>query len=102
MDAPAAYTSLEALLDMRRHCQDLPATRRQAMLGRLAGRQHSRLRGRGIDFDQVRQYQPGDDIRNIDWRVTARTRKVHTKVLTRNASDRSSSSVNRAPGCSSA
>lgn len=81
MDAPAAYTSLEALLDMRRHCQDLPATRRQAMLGRLAGRQHSRLRGRGIDFDQVRQYQPGDDIRNIDWRVTARTRKVHTKVF---------------------
>ncbi|NLY57695.1 MAG: DUF58 domain-containing protein [Gammaproteobacteria bacterium] len=81
MDSPAAYTSLDALLDMRRHCRDLPSSLRRVQPTQQAGRQLSRLRGRGIDFDQVRQYQPGDDIRNIDWRVTARTRKAHTKVF---------------------
>lgn len=40
----------------------------------------SRIRGRGMEFDQVRVYQTGDDIRNIDWRVTARTQKTHTKL----------------------
>lgn len=45
------------------------------------GTQRSRLRGRGIDFDEVRRYQPGDDVRSIDWRVTARKGKPHTKVF---------------------
>lgn len=47
----------------------------------LAGRFRSRLKGRGMEFDEVRQYQPGDDIRTIDWRVTARTGETHTKVF---------------------
>ncbi|MDY0250351.1 MAG: DUF58 domain-containing protein [Pseudomonas sp.] len=47
----------------------------------LLGLHQSRLRGRGMDFDQVRAYQPGDDARSIDWRVTARTGEVHTKVF---------------------
>lgn len=37
--------------------------------------------GRGLDFAEVREYQPGDDVRNIDWRVTARTGKAHTKLF---------------------
>ncbi len=41
----------------------------------------SRFKGRGMEFDEARPYQPGDDIRNIDWRVTARTGKTHTKVF---------------------
>lgn len=41
----------------------------------------SRIKGRGMEFDEVRPYQPGDDIRSIDWRVTARTGKAHTKLF---------------------
>lgn len=47
----------------------------------LLGLHHSRLRGRGMEFDQVRVYQSGDDVRNIDWRVTARTGEAHSKVF---------------------
>jgi len=41
----------------------------------------SKAKGRGMEFDEVRMYQPGDDIRSIDWRVTARTGKTHTKLF---------------------
>ena len=41
----------------------------------------SNLKGRGMEFDESRLYQPGDDIRNMDWRVTARTGKPHTKLF---------------------
>ena len=47
----------------------------------LAGTHSSKLRGRGLDFEEVRLYVPGDDIRNIDWRVTARVGQTHTKVF---------------------
>ena len=40
----------------------------------------SRFKGRGMEFDETRLYQPGDDIRSIDWRVTARSGKTHTKL----------------------
>ncbi|WP_411991632.1 DUF58 domain-containing protein [Agarivorans sp. DSG3-1] len=45
------------------------------------GNRLSKVRGRGMEFDEVRHYQPGDDIRCIDWRVTARTGKTHTKLF---------------------
>jgi uncharacterized protein (DUF58 family) len=45
------------------------------------GVQISRLRGRGIEFSESRVYQPGDDIRHIDWRVSARRGKTHSKVF---------------------
>lgn len=48
----------------------------------LAGKHTSKLRGRGLDFEEVRKYVAGDDIRNIDWRVTARTGITSTKVFT--------------------
>ncbi len=47
----------------------------------LAGSMSSKFKGRGMEFDEARHYQPGDDIRSIDWRVTARTDKTHTKVF---------------------
>lgn len=48
----------------------------------LSGRYASRLRGRGLDFEEARPYVIGDDIRNIDWKVTAKTGVTHTKIFT--------------------
>ena len=45
----------------------------------LAGQYHSVFKGRGMSFDEVRQYQPGDEIRFIDWNVTARSNDVFVK-----------------------
>ncbi len=46
-----------------------------------SGAYDSVFRGRGMEFDESREYQPGDDIRTIDWRVMARTGRVHTKLF---------------------
>ncbi|MGQ8366805.1 DUF58 domain-containing protein [Glaciecola sp. 1036] len=46
-----------------------------------SGMDRSTFKGRGMEFDEARFYQPGDDIRSIDWRVTARTGKPHTKIF---------------------
>ncbi len=48
----------------------------------LAGSYHSVFKGRGMNFDEVREYVPGDDIRSIDWNVTARTGVPHIKKFT--------------------
>ena len=45
----------------------------------LAGQYHSVFKGQGMNFDEVREYQPGDDVRAIDWNVTARTGEPHIK-----------------------
>ena len=45
----------------------------------FAGQYHSVFKGQGIEFEEVREYQLGDDVRSIDWNVTARTGKVHSK-----------------------
>src|ERR1700754_5032643 len=48
----------------------------------LAGQYHSVFKGRGMAFSEVRQYQPGDEIRFIDWNVTARMNEAYVKVFT--------------------
>ena len=46
-----------------------------------SGQYLSRFRGRGMEFDEARIYMPGDDVRSLDWRVTARTGQPHTKIF---------------------
>lgn len=53
----------------------------QKTMSQLKGNYSSKFRGEGLDFDSVRKYQIGDDIRNIDWKVTARTGKTHLKLF---------------------
>jgi len=59
--------------------RDVGSGRRVAT--RLAGPHASRLHGPGMEFSEVRAYQAGDDIRSIDWRVTARTGRAHSKLF---------------------
>lgn len=79
--ARGAYAALEDLIALRFPARQLNLARRKRALSVLAGPNKSNFRGRGIDFEEVRDYQAGDDIRSIDWRVTARTGKAHTKLF---------------------
>jgi uncharacterized protein (DUF58 family) len=76
------YAGLSDLLHCRLLAKDLTLSRQRKILNSQAGLHTSRFRGRGIDFSEVRAYQSGDDMRSIDWRVTARTGKPHTKLYT--------------------
>ena len=53
---------------------------RQLVTGVLQGAYRSNFRGTGIEFEEVRPYQPGDEVRSIDWNVTARTGEAHVKT----------------------
>jgi uncharacterized protein (DUF58 family) len=53
---------------------------RKTVQAKLAGAYLAKTKGRGMEFDEARHYQAGDDIRAIDWRVTARSGKTHTKL----------------------
>ncbi|HEX9407169.1 MAG TPA: DUF58 domain-containing protein [Thermoanaerobaculia bacterium] len=62
-----------------RRVRDLEIVSARLIRAGFAGDYHSAFHGRGIEFSQVREYQPGDDIRTIDWNVTARTGAPHVK-----------------------
>jgi uncharacterized protein (DUF58 family) len=72
--------SLKTLIDLAKPATSLNLHHSQ-FRSRQNGAYVSRFKGRGMEFDEARLYQPGDDIRSIDWRVTARTGKTHTKVF---------------------
>ena len=81
-DGDNVYTNLHALVRLRFTAQGFSYLPRQSVRSLLSGRKRSRLRGRGLDFDELRHYRPGDDIRTMDWRVTNRTGKPHVRVYT--------------------
>lgn len=68
------------LLACQNIARALPEKRSKARAS-LSGHRASLIKGRGMEFAEVRHYQPGDDVRTIDWRVTARTGKAHTKLF---------------------
>lgn len=76
------YVTLRDLIALQFDARGFSFLPKYAVQSVLSGRHRSKLRGRGLDFDEVRKYIPGDDIRNIDWKVTARTGSTHTKEFT--------------------
>ena len=76
-----AHTDLRDLIRLRYAAREITDLADNKTSNPLAGLLTSNFRGRGIDFAEVRIYQPGDDVRTIDWRVTARTQVAHTKLF---------------------
>ena len=75
------HLSASELIALKPRCNALSLPMHRPSVSALAGAYRSRFRGRGVDFVESRSYLPGDDIRNMDWRVTARTGKPHTKIF---------------------
>ena len=65
--------------DLRKRIREIQIHSSRAVNASFAGQYESVFKGRGMQFDEVREYMPGDDIRTIDWNVTARTGKPHIK-----------------------
>ncbi|MBL9030886.1 MAG: DUF58 domain-containing protein [Phycisphaerae bacterium] len=65
--------------ELMREVRRLQVRTRRRVEGLFAGRYHSAFKGRGIEFSEVREYEPGDDVRAIDWNVTARTGRPFIK-----------------------
>ena len=74
------YTSLEELTRLRHKAQGFSFLPGQPIHSLLAGPHGSRLRGRGLDFEELRHYLPGDDIRSMDWKTTMRLGKPFVRV----------------------
>ncbi len=74
------FISLKTLINLARPAASLNL-KRKSIRAQTSGGYVSHFKSRGMEFQEVRAYQPGDDIRNIDWHVTARTGKVQTKVF---------------------
>lgn len=79
---PRIHISLAHLRGLQGPARGLNFLPRQPSASVLNGRHASRLRGRGLNFEEMRDYLPGDDIRSIDWKATARTGSPHVRVFT--------------------
>ncbi|MEM9912939.1 MAG: DUF58 domain-containing protein [Pseudomonadota bacterium] len=79
---PRVSVDLAHLRRLEARAKALTFLPRQPARSALNGRHASRLRGRGLNFEELRDYLPSDDVRSIDWKVTARTGKPHVRVFT--------------------
>ncbi|GAA5121263.1 DUF58 domain-containing protein [Luteolibacter yonseiensis] len=79
---PGVYADMGELVRLRFKSRGISLLPAQPLNSVLAGKHASRLRGRGLNFEEIRRYLPGDDVRQMDWKVTARTRTPHIRVYT--------------------
>jgi uncharacterized protein (DUF58 family) len=76
------YVSLDQLMLLEHRARGLSFLARQPVASVLSGTCASRLRGRGLSFDEVRHYSPGDDLRHLDWRASLRLGKPFIRTFT--------------------
>jgi len=76
----STHVTTKELIMLQQKANKLDMSQRSYARSSSTGSHHSRFRGRGMDYQESRIYQAGDDIRNMDWRVTARAGKPHTKL----------------------
>ncbi|WP_295890565.1 DUF58 domain-containing protein [uncultured Vibrio sp.] len=81
-DDPRIHVNLEHLQRMQRFARHISFLPKQPAGSVLNGQHASKLRGRGLNFEELRHYQKGDDVRTIDWKVTARTKEPYVRVYT--------------------
>lgn len=79
--AHGIHAKLPELVALRLRAGQLARVERHRSADLLSGLQVSPFRGRGMEYAESRPYTPGDDVRHIDWRVTARTGRTHTKLF---------------------
>src|SRR5580698_2609534 len=75
-----AYAELDSLIALQFKTCGFTLRHNQPVHSLLFGRRASHVRGRGLDFEELRSYVAGDDVRSIDWRVTARVKKPYVRV----------------------
>ena len=76
------FVELDELMNMRKYATYLQQGKKKETYSNQIGDVKSAFKGRGIEMDEIREYQFGDDVRDIDWRVTARKEKPYTKLYT--------------------
>lgn len=77
----ATYLPLATMVGYRHDAKQLALSKQASVHSKQPSGHRTKLRGRGIDFDEVRRYQPGDDIRTMSWRIMAKTGKPYTKLF---------------------
>jgi uncharacterized protein (DUF58 family) len=81
LNNPNTQVAAKIMVETRHHARQFNLTSIKKASSAISGLHDSRFRGRGMDYQESRIYQAGDDIRNMDWRVTARTGNAHTKLF---------------------
>ena len=76
----AVHTDLNTLVSLQYQAQGFSFLPRQPVHSILAGKKASRLRGRGLNFEELRNYRPGDDLRTMDWKASLRSGTPYVRV----------------------
>ena len=80
--AEGVYTDLKTLVALQYKARGFSFLPRQPVHSILAGKKASRLRGRGLNFEELRNYLPGDDLRTMDWKASMRSGSPYVRVYT--------------------